>query len=158
MMPLRILGRMSIHSSMPYKKPRMSASHLNLEKILPIFVILCATGGALIGYRWGNSAVMGAGIGLAVGFSPLLLLAIGYGFIMLWLPERPTCMCGECNSKDYQYLGPFSRPDDGAYYYQCPRCGREYRLKNKRFDLRLSEDNFQPYMMIAKWGKWERSL
>jgi hypothetical protein len=130
---------------------------MNLDRALPIFVILCISIGALMGHLWGSSAVIGAAIGLAVGFSPLLLLAIAYGFIVLWRPETPTCMCGKCESKGYEYLGPFSKPNDDTYYYKCPSCGREYRLQNKRFDLRLSKNDFQPYMMISKWGKWRPS-
>ena len=130
---------------------------MNLDRALPIFVILCTSIGALMGYRLGDSAVTGAAIGLAVGFSPLLLLGIGDGFFTLWCPDRPTCMCGKCKSNDYRYLGPPSKPSDDAYYYKCPSCGREYRLQNKRFDLRSSKNDFQPHMMISKWGRWRPS-
>lgn len=130
---------------------------MNLDRTLPIFVILCVSIGALIGYLRGNSAVTGAEIGLAVGFSPLLLLAIGCAFFTLWCPDRPTCMCGKYKSIDYKHLSHLSKRKRDVYYYKCCNCGREYRLQNKHFDLRLSENDFQSYMMISKWGRWRRS-
>ena len=135
---------------------------MSLEKILPFFMILCLGGGSLIGYFRGGEPLTGmangAAIGLAVGISPILALAIAYGFILLWCPDRPTCMCGKAKSSDYKHLSHLSKRKSDVYYYRCRQCSREYRLADRRFDMRLSEDDFQPYMVISKLGRWRRDV
>ena len=131
---------------------------MNLDKLFPAFFFICMGTGASIGYFGDGptltSTVNGAAIGLAVGLSPLVVLGIAVRLITLWCPERPICMCGSGNSSDYQYLNHHSVGTDFTFFYRCPKCRREYRQHDKRFDLRLSKNEFQPYMTISKWGRW----
>ena len=54
---------------------------MNLDKIFPAFFFLCVGIGALIGHAGGSalSTANGAAIGVAVGLSPLLVLALFVG-------------------------------------------------------------------------------
>ncbi len=132
---------------------------MNLDKIFPAFFFLCVGIGALIGHAGGRalSTANGAAIGVAVGLSPLLVLALFVGVITLWCPERPTCMCGETKSSDYYFISHLSRISEHVYVYRCHTCRRMYRQHENRFELRLAEHEFQPYMVISKWGRWGRS-
>ncbi len=135
---------------------------MNLEKVFPVFVILCMGSGILIGYfQEGDTLTKlanGAGIGAAVGISPMLALGIACGFMMLWRPDRPACICGKGKSSDYKHLSHLSQRKRDVYYYRCPNCSRQYRLADKRFDLRVSENDFQTFMVISKLGRWRRSI
>ena len=130
---------------------------MNLEKLFPVFFFLCLGIGALIGYLRGEATATGAAIGVAVGISPIFVLGAIYGLLILWQPEKPKCMCGNAKLSDYVYLNQLSKRRDDGYCYGCRKCGREYLLQTGRFDLRLSENEFQPYMEISKWGRWRRN-
>ena len=128
---------------------------MNLYKTYPFFIALCIAVGGFIAARTGNSLTTGALAGLIAGFAPLLLLGAVVWVMHRWRPERPPCICGQCQSVDYEYIDRHSgtKPPDGAYYYKCPHCEREYRLKRGKFEIKTVE-GFSPYMEISKWGRW----
>lgn len=127
---------------------------MNLQQAYPVFIVLCMAGGGLLAHH--NSGSMTAGIagGLAVGMLPLLVLGATVRLMLAWCPERPPCICGKCNSEDYDYLGPMQKSEDDAYYYQCPQCHREYRSQGSRFDLK-TENGYIPYMKKSRWQRWK---
>ena len=111
--------------------------------------------GGILAHHSGVSLVAGVAGGFAVGALPLLLLGGIVALMLAWCPERPPCVCGQCESEEYDYLGPMQKTADDAYYYQCPRCGREYRLHGPRFDLKTVH-GYSPYMEKSKWRRWKR--
>lgn len=131
---------------------------MSLCKIFPLFIALCVAVGGFIAVRTGNSLIMGASIGLTVGFAPLLLLGVTAGLMYRWCPDRPQCICGQCDCVDYKYIDRHSgaKPTDGAYHYKCPHCGREYRLQGGKFDIKSTE-GFSPYMEISRWRRWRKN-
>ncbi len=130
---------------------------MNLERVLPAFFFLSVGIGALIGYLLGEAAVRGMAIGMVVGVSPILMLGGTYGFIMWWCPDTPKCMCGNGKSSDYKHLSHLSKHRDEVYCHKCRKCGREYLLQKRRFDLRVTENDIRPYMVISRWGRWRRN-
>ena len=130
---------------------------MKFEDLLLAFIVFSLGVGAMAGHLWGGSIKTGLLIGLVVGLFPIFMLIIGGVVITRWCPERPGCKCDKSLSEDYEFLGPFEGPLGGTYYYKCPKCEREYRQKDKRFELRLSEDEFEPYMAISKYGRWKPS-
>ncbi len=125
---------------------------MSLDTLLPILMLLLPAVGGVLGYRWGG--VTGGSIGVAIGFSPFVLFAAAYGAVTVWFPDRPVCICGQCKSEDYKYLG-FRKPARDTHYYKCSRCQRHYRLENGRFDLRQDDESYKPYMKLSKWGRWK---
>lgn len=130
---------------------------MRFEDILMVFAVLSVAIGALVGHLLFGSIMTGFSVGLVLGLFPLFLLGIVYRLMMRWCPDRPLCICGKCSYEDYEFLGPFERSPGDAYYYRCPKCEREYRHQGKRFELRLSDDDFEPYMVISRYGRWKKS-
>jgi hypothetical protein len=126
---------------------------MNLELILPLFIVFCAALGAVIAYAIGGSALSGALIGGAIGFSPLFVLAVVYALLQRWSPERPDCICGRCKPEDYDFLESMSDIEEHVYFYRCPHCGRKYREHGDRFGLETPE-GIRPYMTTSRWGRW----
>ena len=112
--------------------------------------------GAILAHRSGASFLAGLAGGLAVAMLPLLLLGAIVGLMLAWCPERPPCVCGKCNSEEYDYVGPMHKTEDDAYYYKCPHCGREYRSQGPKFDLKTAH-GYSRYMEKSKWQRWKRS-
>jgi hypothetical protein len=129
---------------------------MNLQQAYPGFIVVCMAIGGILAHRSGASLVAGVAGGLAVGMLPLLLLGAVVALMLAWCPERPPCVCGNCSSEEYDYLGPMHKTDDDAYCYKCPRCGREYRLQGARFDLK-SAQGYSPYMEKSRWERWKKS-
>ena len=132
---------------------------MSLCKTYPFFIALCIAVGGFIAVRTGNSLIMGACIGLIVSFAPLLLLGVTVGLMHRWRPDRPPCICGQCDCVDYRYIDRHSgtKPLDGAYHYKCPHCEREYRLQRGKFDIKSAE-GFSPYMEISRWQRWRKNI
>jgi hypothetical protein len=126
---------------------------MNLELILPLFIIFCAVIGGVIAYVTGESLLIGAGLGGLLGISPLFFLGIVYLFLQKWGPDRPNCICGQCTSEDYDYIDSASNFKEHVYFYKCPHCSREYREHGKRFELNTPE-GLRPYMKLSKWSRW----
>lgn len=120
---------------------------MRFETFLSLVFGLSPIVGAGIGYRW--AGLGGVPIGVLIGFSPLLILATAYGVVMLWFPDRPVCMCGNCKSGDYKYRGGSFRKS--VYYYQCPFCQQQYRQKEGRFEAKGDKDCVS-YMKLSRWG------
>lgn len=110
-------------------------------------------GGGMLTHLSGGSIAAGIASGLAIGILPLLILGATVKLMQAWCPERPPCICGKCQSDDYDFLGPMHQSEDDAYYYQCPHCHREYRSQGSRFDLK-TENGYTPYMKISRWQRW----
>jgi hypothetical protein len=129
---------------------------MNLEQAFPWFVVLCMAGGGILAHHGGTSLMAGVAAGLAVGFLPLFLLGAIHTLMQTWCPQRPPCVCGKCNSEEYEYLGPMHRAEDNAYYYKCPHCEREYRSQGQKYDFK-TENGYTPYMEKSKWHRWKRN-
>ena len=129
---------------------------MNLDRALPVFIVLCMTLGGILANRNDVPVFTGVAVGLFVGFLPLLLLFAIVGLMEAWCPERPPCVCGKCNSEEYKYIGPMQKAEDGAYYHKCPQCGREYRSQGPKFDLKTA-NGYSSYMEKSKWLRWKRS-
>ena len=128
---------------------------MNLSsRLFPVFVMACATIGAAVANSFSLPILLGAVIGLIVGFSPLVIIAIGYFLLMAWRPDRPLCRCGRCRSKQYQYAGPTQITAATVYEYQCPFCSRVYRQEGDCFREVSGDGSAIPYMRISKWGRW----
>lgn len=134
----------------------LGAVNLNLQQAYPVFIFLCMAGGAILAHRNGASIAAGVAGGFVVGMLPLLVLGAAVGLMQMWCPERPSCVCGKCNSDDYDYLGPMHKSEDNAYYYQCPYCHREYRLQGLNYDLKNAH-GYSPYMKMSKWQRWKKT-
>ncbi len=130
---------------------------MNLELIFPIFMIFCAALGCVIAYVLGESILLGASLGLFVGFSPLFILGIAYYFMQMWRHDRPDCVCGECKSGDYHFIDSQSNINERIYFFKCPHCGREYRWHGNRFEVSTPE-GLKPHMKISRWGRWVKDL
>jgi hypothetical protein len=126
---------------------------MNLDRLLPLFVLVCVVLGGVIAHLQGEHFLLGASIGMAIGLSPLLLLGIAYLFIQKWSPDRPPCVCGACASDDYDFMDSLSDIKEHVYFYRCPVCGREYRAHGGRFELNTPE-GVRPYMKVSRWGRW----
>ncbi len=129
---------------------------MKLEQAFPWFVVLCMAGGGILAHHNDASLVTGVAVGVAVGFLPLLLLGAVNALMQTWCPDRPPCVCGNCNSEDYKFVGPMHKAEDRMYYYQCPHCSREYRSQVPKYDLKR-EHGYSPYMEKSKWHRWKRS-
>lgn len=112
--------------------------------------------GGILARDSGAPLMTGVVVGMAVGFLPPFLLFAIVALMEAWCPQRPSCVCGECNSEEYKYLGPMHRAEDDAYYYECPHCEREYRSQGQKYDLKTA-NGYTPYMAKSKWHKWKRS-
>ena len=112
--------------------------------------------GGILAHRSDVSFLAGVAGGLAVGMLPPLLLSAIVGLMLAWCPERPPCVCGKCNSDDYDFIGPMHITEDKAYYYKCPRCGRDYRSQGSKFDFKTAH-GYSPYMEMSKWKRWKMS-
>ena len=130
---------------------------MNLCKAYPGFIILCMAVGGILAHRNDVSILAGVAGGLAVGMLPLLFLGAIVGLMMAWCPERPPCVCGKCNSEEYDFIGPMHKTEDNAYYYKCPHCGREYRSQGPNFDLKTAH-GYSPYMVKSKWQRWSDKI
>ena len=129
---------------------------MTLEQAFPWFVAFCMAGGGLLAHHNDASWVAGVAAGLGVGMFPLFLLVAIYSLMLAWCPFRPPCVCGKCNSEDFDFVGPMHKAEDSMYYYECPHCSREYRSHGSKFELK-SEHGYSPYMEKSKWHRWKRT-
>jgi hypothetical protein len=113
-------------------------------------------GGGMLAHHSGYSILAGAAGGIAVGMLPLFFLGAIVGLMLIWCPERPICICGKCRSDNYDFVGPMYKSQDDTYYYKCSVCGREYRCRGPKFELK-TEQGYSPYMEMSRWHIWKRS-
>lgn len=113
--------------------------------------------GGILACRGDGSIPAGVAGGLALGMLPLLFLGAIVGLMMAWCPERPPCVCGKCDSGEYDFIGPMHKTEDDAYYYKCPHCGREYRSHGNTFDVKTA-DGYSPYMVKSRWQRWSEKI
>jgi hypothetical protein len=129
---------------------------MNIERLYPIWFVLCASAGTIIGSATELGAIRGLTGGMLIAVFPLFLLGLTYLFLMLWRPTLPTCRCRQCNYKGYKYIGS----TDGlqavdSIRFRCPQCGRVYELSHDRFDELANDGCTVPYMHHTKWGRWK---
>ncbi len=131
---------------------------MNLSSILPLIMILFALIGAAVSWWLGGTWYLGASIGLAAVFAPLVLLGITVKLFTLWRPDLPKCACGRC---DYDFV-----PTDKAipeaqntkeYHYCCRHCGAVYVMSDNNLSLIDEQGDRRTYMTHTKWGRWRRA-
>ena len=109
---------------------RMSLSSL----AAPIWLMLCAVGGMLLGQDLEQRPLYGLLLGAAAGNLPFVVLGAGHAILMAWRPERPPCRCGRCGSEEYELTGSRWRSSGSmVLFYRCPACGRRYGGTGARF-------------------------
>ena len=129
---------------------------MNLERLYPIWFILCASAGAVVGNLTGYGAIHGLTDGMMVAVSPLFLLMMGLLLMSFWRPILPPCRCGHSNHKGYRHVSPADDAKSGIRF-ECPKCGRAYELSKDRFDEIASDGHTIPYMRHTKWGRWRKA-
>jgi hypothetical protein len=131
---------------------------MKIERQYPIWFILCALAGAIIGSMNGYGAIRGMTDGMVIATLPLFLLLLTYPLLMLWRPTLPTCRCRQCNYKGYKYVGSVEGLQSGSSIrFKCPQCGRVYELSRDRFSELANDDRMVPYMHHTKWGRWKET-
>lgn len=131
---------------------------MNIERLYPIWFVLCAAAGATIGHATGRGALRGLTDGMLIAVLPLFLLGLMLLILRLWRPDLPTCRCGQCRSRGYRYVGRADgTSDDTPPRFGCPRCGRVYGLSGGRFDELADDGRTVPYMRHTKWGRWKQT-
>jgi hypothetical protein len=129
---------------------------MNIERLYPIWFLLCASAGAVIGIVTGHGAIRGLTAGMLIAVLPLFLLGLTYPLLMLWRPNLPTCRCRKCNYKGYEYVGSADGPKaGGSVRFSCHQCGRVYELCHDRFNEVVNDGRTVSYMHHTKWGRWK---
>ena len=128
---------------------------MNIERLYPLWFILCAAIGAVLGNVTGYGTVRGLADGMIVAVSPIFLLMLALALMSLWRPILPNCRCGKCNHKGYRYVSPASHTPSGIRF-RCPECGRVYESSRGRFDEVSDDGHIIPYMRHSKWGRWRK--
>lgn len=130
---------------------------MNIERLYPVWFVLCAAAGAIVGRVTGRGAMRGLTDGMLVAALPLFLLILTHLLLRLWRPDLPTCRCGQCRSREYRYVGQADGGNGGTpIRFSCPRCGRLYELSGGRFDELADDGRAVPHMRHTKWGRWKR--
>lgn len=131
---------------------------MHLERLYPIWFVLCAAAGAATGHFTGQGAVAGLVAGMLVAALPLLALVVALALWMRWRPDLPTCRCGQCKARDYRYVAPDEGDRAGRpVRFSCPRCGRLYALSGGRLDEITSDGRAIPFFYHTKWGRWRKA-
>jgi hypothetical protein len=131
---------------------------MNIERLYPIWFVLCALSGATIGSVTGHGAIRGLTGGMIIAALPLFLLGLAYLLMMLWRPDLPNCRCRQCNYKGYVFDGSIDGLEaGGSVRFRCPRCGRVYELSIDRFNELADDGSTVPYMHHTKWGRWKET-
>jgi hypothetical protein len=131
---------------------------MNIERLYPIWFLLCASAGVTIGSVTGHGAIRGLTGGMLIAALPLFLLGLTYLFWMLWRPTLPTCRCRQCNYKGYKYVeSADGLQAGGSTRFRCPQCGRVYGLSRDRFNELTNDGRTVPYMHHTKWGRWKET-
>jgi predicted RNA-binding Zn-ribbon protein involved in translation (DUF1610 family) len=131
---------------------------MNSERLYPIWFVLCALAGAVIGAVTGHGAIRGLTDGMLIAALPLFLLLLAYPLLILWRPTLPICRCRQCNHKGYKYVGPTDGLQvGGSVRFRCPQCGRVYELSRDRFSVLENDCRTVPYMHHTKWGRWKET-
>ena len=127
---------------------------MNMERLYPIWFVLCASAGATIGSVTGHGVIRGLTDGMLIAVLPLFMLGLTNLLLMLWRPILPTCRCRKCNYKGYKYVGS---TDGGTITFRCPQCERVYELSCDRFNELANDGHAVPYMQHTKWGRWKET-
>ncbi len=131
---------------------------MKIERLYPIWFVLCASAGAIIGRMTGDGIIRGLIAGMLVAALPLFLLVLVNLLLMLWRPNLPTCSCRQCNQKGYRYIDSADGHQTGvSVRFGCPRCGRLYELSRDRFNELTNDGRTIPYMYHTKWGRWKEA-
>ena len=131
---------------------------MNIERLYPIWFVLCALTGVTIGSVTGHGTIRGLTVGMMIAVLPLFLVGLTYILTMLWRPDLPTCRCRQCNYKGYKYIGSTDDlPSGGSIRFGCPQCGRVYELSKDRFNELANDGRIVPYMHHTKWGRWKET-
>ncbi len=129
---------------------------MNPERLYPVWFVLCALLGTIVGSLTGYGAIRGLTDGMLIAVSPVLLLLLAYPLLMLWRPTLPACRCGRCNYKGYQCVGPADDLQAGEpVRFKCPHCGRIYELCRDRFSELADDGRALSYMHHTRWGRWK---
>jgi hypothetical protein len=130
---------------------------MKLDYWYPVWVILCACIGALLGNMTGYGTFRGMTDGVIVAMLPFFLLMVALSVMSRWRPILPPCRCGKCNHKAYRYVGSSDLADAGRQTrWLCPECERTYQSCKGRFDELLNDGRIAPYMSHTKWGRWRK--
>lgn len=130
---------------------------MNLSSLAaPIWLMLCAACGMLLGYQLQQRPFLGFALGAFAGNLPFLLLGAGHAVLMAWHPERPRCRCGQCGSEEYEVTGSTGGTPDSILLYRCPACGRRYGRIGSRFLQLRAGGSPSSYMKLSSVGRWVR--
>jgi hypothetical protein len=131
---------------------------MKIEHLYPIWFILCALVGSIIGSMTGHGAIRGMTDGMVIAVLPLFVLLLTYPILKLWRPTLPTCRCRQCNYKGYTYVGPGEGLQScSSSRFRCTQCGRTYELSRDRFSELAHDDQTIPFMHHTKWGRWKET-
>lgn len=128
---------------------------MNLEKLYPLWFILCTAAGASIGHFTGYGVLKGAVDGVFISWTPLFLLVLLLAFMSVWRPTLPSCRCGKSGRNAYRLAGVVSEAPRRVRF-QCAACQRIYESSAGRFDEATGDGRLEPYMRHSKWGRWKR--
>jgi uncharacterized C2H2 Zn-finger protein len=136
----------------------LGLTKMKIEHLYPIWFILCALAGSIIGRMTGHGAIRGMTDGMIIAVLPLFVLLLAYPILKLWRPTLPTCRCRQCNYKGYTYVGPGEGLQSySSRRFRCPQCGRVYELSRDRFSEIVNDDHTIPFMHHTKWGRWKET-
>jgi hypothetical protein len=131
---------------------------MNIERLYPIWFVLCASAGAIVGRVTGDGTIRGLVAGMLIAALPVFLLGLMYLLLMLWRPNLPICRCRQCNHKGYKYIDSADGHQTGvSIRYMCPQCERLYELSRDRFNEVANDGRIVPYMYHTKWGRWKKT-
>lgn len=138
--------------------PIVSACGMSRSSLAaPIWLMLCAASGMLLGYQLQQRPFLGLALGALAGNLPFVLLGAGHGVLLAWRPERPRCRCGRCRSEQYEFTGAEGRASGSIIFrYRCPACGRRYGRMGSRFLELESGGSGSIYMKLSCVGRWVR--
>jgi hypothetical protein len=128
---------------------------MKIEHLYPIWFILCAAAGALIGHFSGHGIIPGLTTAIMIAVAPIFLLILTHLLWMRWRPILPICRCGRCNHREYRYVESTDGNTGRIVRFSCPQCGRIYELSRNQFYEIAADGSIEPYMNHTKWGRWK---
>ncbi len=147
---------MSRHSAIGPVTPSTTGPQITLFQVLWLFfVFTCAFfAGRNLAHNWGKLGwLVGALIGIGIGY--LLLYALGLldHFYHRLRPLRPSCRQGRCSSADYE-ISVSKKEARWESEYRC-KCGDTYIRRENRFMILSPDGSTQPYMLRKPFHNWE---
>jgi hypothetical protein len=99
---------------------------MNIERLYPLWFILCAAAGALLGNVTGYGPVQGLVDGIIVAVSPLFLIMLAHGIMSLWRPiiyrRKPPALPGRLPEFDVSWI--LQHPIPGVGILTVTDCGQ----------------------------------